>query len=120
MESSEISKSKDVAALNEALARLQGSTVAWWSYTSSLNTLVLLIGDADGEQNLVIALSASQHICGPVAWQARELQVKFERTPDSWEFTVSDSPAGFSAKSRMLAWRKNFDLKSGRSLVFPT
>jgi len=96
--------------LNAALATCQSGGGRWWSYKVSHRTFVLLIGDPTGEENVVVTLAACDHLSGPTSWSVQHLIVSFTTDEDGSVFEVQDQKVNFLARSRVLAWKKNFDL----------
>ncbi|MCE9658370.1 MAG: hypothetical protein K8R60_07405 [Burkholderiales bacterium] len=111
-------KTNEIAALNAALADIPGASAVWWSYTVSHQTFELVVGEPNGHRNVVIALSACDEVSGPTRWSEQNLQVRFTLSSEAWLFEVVDRSASFVARSRMLAWRKDFDVLENHSPVW--
>lgn len=103
-----------VKAANEVLAGMWDKGGRWWEYTVSHRTFELVVGDAQGKDNLVLSLAACDYIAGPVIWPEQYIKVSwcFDKTRPlgSLEFTLQDSSVGFKAVGGVFAWRKNYDL----------
>jgi len=112
------SKLEEVAALNEALASRSEWSATWWSYSASLRTFELVIGEPDGDANIVVVLSNCTELSGPTSWSKQHIRAEFLQIDNLWSFKLIDSSVGFVAHSNMLAWRRNFDLVARGSLVF--
>jgi hypothetical protein len=110
-------KANEITALNAALADISGASAAWWSYTVSHQTFQLVVGEPNGHCNVVIALSACDEVSGPTRWSEQELEVRFTPSSEAWLFEVVDRSASFVARSKMLVWRKDFDVLENHSLV---
>jgi hypothetical protein len=113
-------KAEEITALNFELAEIGDCAASWWSYTASLNTFELVVGQPTGAKNLVIAMMSCQAISGPTNWHNQRLKVIFAPSEEVWHFSLIDQLAGFSAQANMLSWRKNFDIVSNHGFVFKT
>jgi hypothetical protein len=110
-------KAIEIGELNAALANISGVSAAWWSYTVSHQTFELVVGEPSGNRNVVITLSACDEVSGPTRWSGQNLQVRFTPSSEAWLFEVADRSVSFVAHSRMLAWRKDFDVLEHHSLA---
>jgi hypothetical protein len=111
-----------VREANKALSLLRGKGGLWWSYSVSLSRFELLVGEAIGENNLVLGLLACEYISGPVIWDEQNLEVIWhnDRTQErgAWKFILQDKRVGFKAIGGVFGWRKDFDLLEHSSLQF--
>lgn len=111
-------KQAEINRLNSALVAIGGNAMLW-SYTVSLNTLELVIGDVHGKANVVIALAGCEYISGPTTWSQQKLTVGFEPSQHGWTFEVADAAVNFKATSKGLSWRSNFNVLDAKSLMYP-
>src|SRR5262249_37722464 len=111
-----------VREANKALSLMRSKGGHWWSYSAGHSTFELLVGEATGEDNLVLSLAACEYISGPVIWDEQNLEVIWycDRTRErgGWKFVLQDEPVGFKAIGGVFAWRKDFDLLEHDRLNF--
>ena len=111
-----------VSSANEALESLRNLGARWWYYMVSHYTLEILIGEATGKNNLVIALSACEWITGPVEWPNQNLRVLWHNNRSSgggWDFIVQDLDVGFEVRAGTFMWARDYDLYNNQSLYSP-
>jgi len=116
-------KLEQIAAAN-ALLESEGKWAArWWSYTASLNTFELLVGDPSGTGNLVLVMAGCTHLSGPVSWSAQRLRVTLLRPTEDDQpptFELRDNANGFVAKASLFTFQKDWNLLEAGSVMFPT
>jgi hypothetical protein len=113
-----------VVELNALLASMPECCARWWRYTVSHRTFDIVVGDAQGRENVVLCLAAARHLGGPVEWKNQRLHVGITDPPQDADsprwFVLEDDAAGFRAEGAMLQWKRNHDmLKHGGSLHLP-
>ena len=115
--------SNDLAQVDEANSLLGPAahlSASWWQYSASLSSFELLVGEANGNKNLVLVLLGCSYLSGPVAWGAQRLRVTMvQGEQDQPEFELKDEAAGFTARSKMFKLKANLNLLELGSVVFP-
>ena len=110
---------EEVNQANEILGQLANSSARWWDYTVSHNSFSLVVGDASGEQNIVLSLAACSFLSGPVDWKNQKLKVELYNSPPSqertWSFTIIDETVGFRAEAKVFSWEANYNLLDRKS-----
>jgi hypothetical protein len=106
---------------NSLLDEVGRGSARWWQYNASLESFELLIGEPNGP-NLVLALLACRFIAGPTGWSNANVRVHLveatDETGGATYFELRDELAGFTARARLLSWRRNFDLLAHESVIF--
>jgi hypothetical protein len=110
-----------VKAANEALASARGQRSRWWSFMVSHCTFELVVGDAEGKDNIVLCLAGCRNISGPVSWPNQQLKVVWhnDSVERRWDYILSDETVGFCAEAGVLRWERNYDLLEHGSLYCP-
>jgi hypothetical protein len=81
-----------------------------WNYSVSHSTFDLVIGDPQGNENIVLSLAACEYLAGSMNWNEQHIEVIFkcDRTKQQrvWEIILQDESAGFKATAGVFEWRK--------------
>ena len=119
----EADQTRYVIEANAILASLRQYGCRWWDYSVSHRTFKLIVGDALARTpNVLVVLSACDHISGPVSWPAQQLRVIFEidrKQDQAWLFILQDDSVQFKAVAGAFGWRKDFDLLAPSSPTQP-
>jgi hypothetical protein len=108
-----IEPTEKVRTANLALASMRGSGARWWRYSVSHCSFEMIVGKASVEDNLVLSLSACEHISGPVEWQAQRIDVTFQPDPEfpnSGIYTLQDGSVQFRAVGKAFRWKRGWDM----------
>ena len=111
-----------VQAANEVLASMRDKDARWWRYSVSHRTFELVVGDPEGNGNIVLCLSVCDYIAGPVQWPSQRLQVILDHDRSlktgSGVFVLQDEMVGFKVQAMTFLWQKDFNLLKHHSLYF--
>ncbi|HEV8159255.1 MAG TPA: hypothetical protein VGP58_09500 [Pyrinomonadaceae bacterium] len=103
-----------VTAANKALSKMRDKSARWWNYSFSHSTFDLVVGDPQGNENILLSLAACEYLAGAMDWNEQQIEVIFkcDRTKQQrvWNFILQDESAGFKAIAGVFEWRKNFNL----------
>ncbi len=111
---------RDVDKLNRALAARSRQGVRFWHYLVSHSTFEFVVGPAIGPKNLVVCLTATTRLGGPVSWPNQRIAVRFYPEGGQYaRYAVEDPIAGFVVWAESLSWATNYNLVKHESLYLP-
>src|SRR4051794_4464556 len=101
LESAEVAEklATEIRKANAALSQMHDKGARWWSFGVSHQNFEMVVGDPLGSDNVVLALSPCDYLCGPTNWSNQQLEVAGRCIDGAyhWEFTLQDMSAGFRA-----------------------
>jgi len=111
---------RDVEELNRELASRSRQGARFWHYLVSHSTFEFVVGPAIGPRNLVVCLTATVRLAGPVTWSRQRIAARFYPEGGQYaRYALEDPEAGFMVWADSLSWSKDYNLVKHESLYLP-
>lgn len=100
-----------VRKANEMLGLVQGERARWWTYSVSMRTFEIVVGNPTAKGgNILLRTLYTDLIAGPTSWTMQGLEVAFHGMKEKFCFELRDEAAGFRAIAESFRWELDVDL----------
>ncbi len=100
-----------VRKANEMLALVRGENARWWTYSVSMRTFEVVIGEPSGRGgNIVLRTLGCDSIAGPTRWAMQKLEVVYHGLDTELSYELRDIDVGFRVIAESFRWELDVDL----------